>query len=202
MARGGAALACSYSIIATAFAFRLGVPGQNVSMDLTTERRWRSSEPPFDGVTICTELLPPPLLFPAAVAVVEALARQSKCEDLRTFLDWHEHDGYISEGAAATWSDLRSAVQDERAMRNASSTDDYVRRAWLAEDGSFYLRWWWYEADSAPPSGPDGSDPVEGGTVDLTASAAIIEGAAEALAKLGVKVHERSAGEFFASGAT
>jgi hypothetical protein len=127
-----------------------------------TEQRWRQREPPFDAQTLYTRLLPTTTLLTAARTLVDVMERQTACRQLEMFDDWHEHDGYNKAGEHAGWGDFRAALQDEGTFRAASPGDDLVRRAWLAEDGSFYLRWLWYPVEPAPVAAKL-NDPSEGG---------------------------------------
>lgn len=77
-----------------------------MQVDEVTERRWRTAQPSFDGVTVYTDLLPTPLLLSAFDAVLDVVECHTACRDFRTFADWHEHDGYITQGAAGTGEDF------------------------------------------------------------------------------------------------
>jgi hypothetical protein len=167
-------------------------------MDRATEHCWRTKQPPFDGLTIYTDLLPTSTLIRAAAVLVDVLDHQTACQQLQTFEDWHEHDGYNKDGVATSWAQLRETVDDERTFREMSPEDDYVRRAWLPEDASFYLRWLWYRAE--PTSRPvETTDPAEGGDLDLSASADLITEATRSLAAEGIESHVVDSAEFFNS---
>jgi hypothetical protein len=120
---------------------------QDLDVDKATEILWRRAQPPFDGQTLHTELLPTPMLLRGATALIAVVERHTTCRQLRTFDDWHEHDGYQKEGCEANWGDLTAALSSEAQLRESSPDDDLVRRAWLANDDSFYLRWF-----RTPPS--------------------------------------------------
>jgi hypothetical protein len=137
-------------------------------------------------VTVYPDLLPTPVLLIAIHALLDVVERAAVRQDLRTFTDWHEHDGCITEGIAGTWDDLRSSVRDEQALCETGLQDDCVRRAWLAEDGSFYLRWRWYEAEPTSAWRPESEDPAESGDADLTAKGEIVRLALESLVDAGV----------------
>jgi hypothetical protein len=96
----------------------------------------------------------------------------------------------------ASWDELRGAVTDETAFRTISPDDDHVRRAWLSDDASFYLRC------SGPSSaGPAGLakpyDPGDGGDIDLTARPSVITDPCAALSGFALTSHVMRAEEFF-----
>lgn len=169
-----------------------------VVVDELAESLWRSGQPPFNGTTLVTTLVELPRLR----AVIRALsvvlrARFPTVAALQTAEDWHEHDGYITSGAAARWEDLAAALETDDAFAGWTPDDEYVRRAWLAADSTFYLRWFAYD-DSVGPSPID--EPAIGGDADLTADAQTIAAAAKAMAALGVEIEVLSAQEFFKVG--
>lgn len=114
---------------------------------------------------------------------------------LRIAHDWHEHDGYVTTATPTTWDDLAAAVANDEAFLRWSPEDDLVRRAWLADDGSFYLRWFMYDERSDLTS----ADPPVGGDVDLTGRSELVEAGREALAELGVGTEVAPASAFFRS---
>jgi hypothetical protein len=156
-------------------------------MDEQTEQLWRSEAPPFDGLTLWTPTLPTARLREAIVAIVAVLEGYVDRPRLHTAEDWHEHDGYLSGAELVAWSRLLAALTGDDALRRASPADDLVRRAWRAEDNSFYLRW----------QHPD-DDPASGGDADFTASRSIVDAVARRLAELGIDVEIGPAAEFFA----
>jgi hypothetical protein len=169
------------------------------AMDRATEQLWRTGQPPFDGLTIYTDLLPTPKLIRAAAIVVDLLARQTPCRQLQAFEDWHEHDGYNQDGVSISWADLRATVDAEDRFREMSPEDDYVRRAWLPDDASFYLRWMFFREDPRPASLIEPTGPAEGGDLDLSASAEVISEAAHSLAAEGIESRLIDSVEFFNS---
>lgn len=167
--------------------------GDTLRVDRLAESLWRSGRAPFDGLTLATGLLPTPRLRLAASTLVSLLRPGFARTSLRTAEDWHEHDGYVTSATPATWEELAAAVADDDALVRWSPGDDRVRRAWLAGDGSFYLRWFVYdESDDLMPA-----DPPVGGDVDLTGQAGVVEAAREALAELGVDAEVAPARDFF-----
>jgi hypothetical protein len=177
----------------------VGPTRQDDLIDAATEQRWREREPPFDGLTVYTSLLPTTVLLHAAHTLVGVVEGITACRELLTYEDWHEHDGYNKSGQEASWHDLRAALSSEERLRESSPGDDLVRRAWLPVDCSFYLRWLWYPEEPARHRVPESRDPSEGGDIDLTAGEATISNAAGALMELGIEPLVVPAGEFFRS---
>jgi hypothetical protein len=90
---------------------------------------------------------------------------------LRTLLDWHEHDGYVTSETEADWSELAEALATDDAMVDWSSDDTFVRRTWYPADFAFVLRW-------CVTTDPDDFGlPGEGfaAVFDLTGSSQLIE---------------------------
>jgi hypothetical protein len=155
-------------------------------MDQRTEQLWRRHAAPFDDLTLWTAQLPTATLRTAIATIVGLLDGLVDNPRLHTSEDWHEHDGYLSDAAEVPWSALLAASASEGALRDASPEDDGVRRAWRADDGSFYLRWCHF--DDEPPSGGD---------TDFSASREIVDVVARQLAQLGIEVEIGPAAEFF-----
>jgi hypothetical protein len=165
-------------------------------MDRVTGELWQNRRPPFDGVTLSCGHLRTEVLRAALEAVVRVLRAATECRELSTFVDWHEHDAYRPVAVVAVWQELEAAVMDEASLQRISPRDDDVRRAWLAGDRSFYLRWSWYAWTSAP----FGWEPAhgDGGDLDVTAAHSVVGKAKRALDALGVKSDVEAAQEFFA----
>ena len=161
-------------------------------VDRIAEARWRGQAPPFDAVTLSTPLLATQQLHAAAAALVGLLRVAVPDAVLHTSEDWHEHDGFVSEPQPAGWDVLELAVSSEAAFKEWSPTDTYVRRAWLA-DGSFYLRWYFYDeggslSDATPPAGGD---------LDLTADRDVIADVLGLLRGSGIEADVELAWDFF-----
>lgn len=161
-------------------------------MDERTEQLWRRGSAPFDGLTLWTAPLSGAHLRTAIRAIVTMLESYIERPQLRTTEDWHEHDGYQAPGQDASWAQLVAALASDAALRASTPDDDDVRRAWLALDGSFYLRWCWSDDERSP------DDPAQAGDTDLTASRTIIESVAGRLTELDIDVEIEPAGAFFA----
>ena len=136
--------------------------------------------------------MPTRLLVAAAARMVDLLGRTFPDVALQTAEDWLEHDGLVTELEPATWRDLRAAVATTEALIEASPSDTYVRRAWLARD-AFYFRWHYYDEGDSPFA----SDPPAGGDLDVTAHAGFIAEAVRELAVLGASATTEPANAFF-----
>jgi len=155
-----------------------------LAVDTQTEQLWRNEATPFDGLTLWTPPLPTARLRAALAAIVAILEGYVDSPRLRTTEDWHEHDGYMSDADDASWGQLLAALSSDRALLESCPEDELVRRAWRAEDNSFYLRW--SRQEDAPS-----------GDADFTSSRQIVDTVARRLAELGVVVEIGPAGEFF-----
>jgi len=155
-------------------------------MDPQTEHLWRRHAAPFADLTLWTEHLPVTRLRTAIATIVGLLDGLVDNPRLQTAEDWHEHDGYVSPSVEAPWSALLAAVATDDALCEASPEDDGVRRAWRAQDGSFYLRWS-LDRDEEPSRGD----------ADFSASREIVDVVARQLGQLGIDVEIGPAAEFF-----
>ncbi|MEQ1702464.1 MAG: hypothetical protein ABMA25_20330 [Ilumatobacteraceae bacterium] len=132
-------------------------------MNEECERLWRARRPPFDGVTIRSSSLHAEQLFHLLREVVPLLLGGTGLA-LTTFLDWHEHDGYVTRSEAVDQRALLDAVSTFSRFLDASSDDTFVRRAWYSAGRPFLLRWCvssWPE-DFAVTSGLAGNFDVTG----------------------------------------
>jgi hypothetical protein len=160
-------------------------------MNQALERRWRDRLAPFNGVT----LVAPPAPLAATRRLLAAITGRLRPVDLSaedqlfTFEDWHDHDGYLTSERAATWDELGACLATDDALVSASSDDTLVRRAWYPNDFAFLLRW-------CVTSDPDDFGlPRDGfaGWVDVTGSPEQIQSLSDLV--LGGDV--RPAGDFF-----
>jgi hypothetical protein len=161
-------------------------------VDRTTDARWRDHLPPFDALTLTTPVLATQQLHAAAARLVGFLSGAFPDAALHTAEDWHEHDGFVSEPEPAGWRALELAVSSEEALKESSPSDTYVRRAWLA-DGSFYLRWFFYDEGDSPYA----AAPPAGGDLDLTADRDVIEDVLRVLRESGIEAAVEPASAFF-----
>jgi hypothetical protein len=132
------------------------------------EARWREAQPPFDGLILLSRSL---RLEELRAEVAEVVAMLPRAAEHRTFHDWHEHDGYVTETESAVWDSLEEAVSDAARFVAWSSDDTAVRRAWYPPDFGFLLRWGISSLPDdfgLPPGGP-------GGQFDVTASRELVK---------------------------
>jgi hypothetical protein len=137
-------------------------------MDAVMEARWREGLPPFDGVILQSQSL---RMDELRAQVSELVAMLPRTNQLTTFLDWHEHDGYVTPADEKVWGSLEEAVSDPARFEVWSSDDTFVRRAWYPTDFAFLLRWC-LSSDpddfGLPPGGP-------AGRFDVTASPELVD---------------------------
>jgi hypothetical protein len=79
-------------------------------VDAVLEKRWREALPPFDGSIVLSRYLRVDELRAELSQVVAVLPRS---DGMSTFLDWHQHDGYVTRCDPETWSSLEAAVSDD-----------------------------------------------------------------------------------------
>ena len=164
-------------------------------MDETAVDLWRNERPPFDGLTLATALVEPPRARVASQAFVDVLlAHLPDAPQVQTAADWHEHDDDVTRGTPATWDDLAAALASDRSFELSCPVDDFVRRAWLAADGAFYLRWFRYDKTGSLAWK---DEPAVCGSADVTAAPHVIAAASEAMAALQVRATVLPAREFF-----
>lgn len=98
-------------------------------MDAEFDRRWRESQPPFDGLTVTlNDYIPLPLFQQVLVAIVERLYTYRPEASLFHNMDWHEHDGYMNEALPISWETLRNLIASiENIQDRFYLADTYVR---------------------------------------------------------------------------
>jgi len=135
-------------------------------MDAEFDRRWRESQPPFDGLTVTlNDYLPLPLFQKALVAVVERLYTYRPEAALFHMMDWHEHDGFIIEAHPYPWEKLRALVASmENIQDRFYLADTYVRDGIFPTDRNYLLR---YYVDF-PDATPWEPTPLPAGIMDVT----------------------------------
>jgi hypothetical protein len=137
-------------------------------MDTVMELRWRGGLPPFAGLTLQSRSL---RLEELRAEVSQVVAMLPRTDHLSSFLDWHEHDGYVTPADDEARDSLEEAVSDGARFVSWSSDDTFVRRAWYPPDFAFLLRW-------CLSSDPDdfGLAPGEqAGQFDVTSSPELVE---------------------------
>jgi len=142
-----------------------------MAMDDANRRRWLDGQRPFDGVVLVSPELRSEEIRSCLVRIVPVLEASVTTQELRSFFDWHQHDGYVAPTEGASWDSLNEAVASPQSFIAASSDDTFVRRAWYPGDFSFLLRW-------CVSSDPDdfGLPPGEpAGDFDLTGSSQLVD---------------------------
>ena len=167
-------------------------------MDAELEQRWRAGMAPFDGVTLfVAEILRPPALRLALLAVIGRLKVVFPEARLFRLKDWHQHDGYVTRAEPTRWEELESWCATEETLYAAQAGDTYVRVGVFPEDRTFYFRFYVEEHTSFGPQ--KGLSYHEGdGDFDLTGSPDLVEAVAAALRERGMGGLETApAREFF-----
>lgn len=128
--------------------------------------RYTNSRAPFDGATLnCDSYSTVSLLITHLQTIVARLEQRFGSESIMRLLDWHEHDGYISNAEPFRWDELKALVASTERLQEAFRLgDDHVRFGFAPESYRFYLRFIVY-FDLPEP----GSD------YDLTGSDELIE---------------------------
>ncbi len=138
-------------------------------MDSEFNQRWRAALAPFDGVTIfLEEYAPLSDLRRVLAVVVDCLHTYSPAARLFRMLDWHEHDGYVTEAVPATWQELLAITASEDALKAASMGDSYVRTAFYPEQRDFLLRFYVPDTSDSPFPAHDDRYLAHYGIFDLT----------------------------------
>jgi len=155
---------------------------EDAGLDAELNRRWLSSEPPFDGVTIHTpDFVPVSELRLLLLPVLDVLTARFGDSLLLRNADWHEHDGYVSSSSPISWSEIHSLLASDKALLAACESDTYVRLAVFPEDREFLLRI--YVPDVTDNSLHEHDDPnlVRYGMVDLSGDGSFVASVAASL---------------------
>jgi len=137
-------------------------------VDALLNQRWQSGLTPFNGDCLRTDdLISVAELASLLSAIVPVLQGDYAAQDLYTFDDWHQHDGYVTERRQTEWSSLSAAAQNREALLASRQGDSYVRRSYYPQDLSFLLR---YDV----PDEECGDKTGFSGTFDLSANSALI----------------------------
>ena len=136
--------------------------------------RWRTSSPPFDGVTLH---LPSPVALTdlrlSLEGIVNVLAWRYGRTPLYQFTDWHQHDGFLTRSTASNWDDLRSRLSSDHAFRSVCPYELGLRTAFFAKEREFLLRICLSEAYDNP-------DTFYHGVFDITCHEALAQRLVEA----------------------
>ena len=152
-------------------------------MDAEFERRWRSRLPPFDGVTLTLpDYVALPLLQQILHIVVECLFAYRPDAFLYRLLDWHEHDGYVTEASPSSWQELRLlASSSKRLEAQFRRGDTYVREGFFPVERDYYLRFYVPDADDNPLFHEDEANHLEYGTLDVSGPQSLVTAIASAI---------------------
>ena len=131
-------------------------------------QRWQAGLSPFDGDCLRTDdLISVMDLGAVLAAIAPALQRDYASQELYTFDDWHQHDGYVTERRATECASLSGAAQNRDTLIASRQGDSYVHRSFYPEDLSFLLR---YDI----PDEECGDETGFSGAFDLSANSALI----------------------------
>jgi hypothetical protein len=152
-------------------------------MDAEFERRRHKCLPPFDGVTLTLpDYVSLPLLQPILSIVVEWLFAYRPDAPLYRLLDWHEHDGYITEASPSSWQELRLlAASSERLEARFHLGDTYVREGFFPAERDYYLRVYVPDPDDNPLYHPDAANLIKYGTLDVSGPESLMSAIASAI---------------------
>jgi hypothetical protein len=110
-------------------------------MESQLHQRWQEGKAPFDGVTLSpASPLPLPVLRQFLLAIIEFLEDETPEPPLYKDLDWHEHDGYVTEADRTSWADFKSWCASEEILYAHRSGDDYVHVGVFPKGRDWYLR--------------------------------------------------------------
>jgi hypothetical protein len=131
-------------------------------------QRWQSGLSPFDGDILFTD---DPIsvqdLQAILLVIVPELEVDYAAQNLYTFDDWHQHDGYVTERRPTEWSSLAAVAQSADALIASRQGDTDVHRSFYPEDLSFLLRYDVSDEES-------GDAVVFSGSFDLSANSTMI----------------------------
>ena len=147
-------------------------------------QRWQSALSPFNGDCLRTnDLITVADLGTLLAAILPELQREYATQELYTFDDWHQHDGYVTERRVADWASLAAVAQNVDALVASRQGDSYVNRSFYPEDSSFLLRYDVPDEESGDATGFSG-------TFDLSAHSTVIA-KVFLLVPLGLRPHFR-----------
>jgi hypothetical protein len=110
-------------------------------MDTYLHYAWQLSRAPFAHETLhCIDELPLYELSRLLALLVSSLKEQYGAIPLLHVVDWHEHDGYITQNQTVDWAFLHALVLSPEALFTKVPRDEYVRLGFYDPQGTFYLR--------------------------------------------------------------
>jgi hypothetical protein len=137
-------------------------------VDAILNQRWQGGLSPFDGDCLrADDLISVADLGSLLAAIVPALQRDYASQELYTFDDWHQHDGYVTERRGTEWASLSGAAQSRATLIASRQGDTYVHRSFYPEDLSFLLRYDIADEECGDETGFSGM-------IDLSANSALI----------------------------
>ncbi len=93
-------------------------------MTETLEAAWRGTRSPFSGQTIhTTDVLGWAAFQVASAAVLQHCQLVSPDEPLFRSLDWHCHDGFVTDSTVTDWTEIAVALQSADTLRAITSDD-------------------------------------------------------------------------------
>lgn len=162
-------------------------------MNEVLERRWRVGQLPFNGQTVAVDaedMTPLPTLRLALLSVVSRLHQYWPESTLLTLDDWHEHDGFVTDGKPASWQSLLACLASESSMLALSQGDWDVRRAYFPDTYEFFLRIY-------IPAEYDNDYPECRGDFDVTCAADLAAELAEIIIASDLPIARHNAKSFF-----
>lgn len=126
-------------------------------MDKDLSERWQRNEMPFNQMVLYPKApLSLPQLSTILVTAVDYLQPIMPNMSLLHFLDWHQHDGWITNTTPATWGTIlqySNYLLTPNAIEDCQGDDDLVCQAYYPEDFSFLIRadTDWHVSDSIFP---------------------------------------------------
>jgi hypothetical protein len=101
-------------------------------MDEELDPGWRYGEPPFHGDTlVTTDSLDVETLRAHLATLVQVIEANGIPDELCSFEDWHEHDGFRTGSMPLTWTSLRDAIADRQRLLSDFKVFRAIYRVWL-----------------------------------------------------------------------
>ena len=104
------------------------------------QQRLERSMPPFDGMCVHNvdglSLAELRVLLKVTVAWLEPYY-----PDIRSYRDWHEHDGFLVDSKPDRWSSLIAATASEQSLFDSRDEDYAVRIAFYPTNFAWLLRY-------------------------------------------------------------
>jgi hypothetical protein len=121
-------------------------------------QRWQTGLSPFDGdILFSDDPISVQDLQAILAVIVQELEVNYATQNLYTFDDWHEHDGYVTERRPTEWSSLAAVAQSADALIASRQGDTYVHRSYYPKNLSFLLRYDVFDEESRDTIGFSGS---------------------------------------------